>query len=929
MKKNYFVSLTILVSSILMAGNPNNPKGFVSPKDVFGTRNFIENKGQYDKALSGNYTIEAVLDNGAEKIYFTNKGLVYELIKKFPLTEGQREAMEKGKHPNIKAPKIYYVNMNWLNANSNITIEKSEKQSHYFTHGEAKYNSYAYKKLTYKNVYSNIDIEYTIPENKDHEIKYNVIMRPGANINDIKIAYSGDVDKIKRTAEGNILIKTPLDDIIEHAPTTFYENKEIVESMFTLKDNVISFNLPKGYNQNKIVVIDPFVSSVTTLSSNNLAFDVDYDYSGNVYVYGGQGTYKIAKYNSIGILQWTFSGLIVTPAWSSTPIADYASNFGINKVNGKTYTGQGYNYGGTQIIRLDALGNYDNFITMQNYIFEEVWDMGFQCATNELFILGGGTTSNISAATINPTTAAVSLTSFQPSNFNAGQDVASNAIDDAGNIFVIYGSGDPALYNNICAVNSTFNGNIWTQPSNFISFNEITNKTSYQGYTGLGSNGFNCLAVNNNYLFYYDGSNLGAYNKLTGALTASTTVPALVLMQQGGIAVDDCNNLYIGGNGSILSYNFNGTTFTALSSISIGASGLNQYVYDIKLDRYSNLLYVSGSGFVGTYSAANSNSCPLSPSACYAANQSYVICSGTSKTLTTLNYAALSSPVYSLNPGGQTNTTGIFIVSPNATTTYTSYVIGTNNLSVSQTISTVYTITVIPSPNTSITALSNPICFLNPVSLTASGANSYSWSINANVPTISDFPSVTTTYSVVGTNTNGCSNVALITITVNPLPNVSVISSSNPMCQGDVINITANGAITYTWNIGATGSIITVSPAIIAVYKVTGTDANGCYNNASITQSVSVCTNIGSEILIPILDVTVYPNPNKGEFIISSLHEASFLILNTLGQVIKSVSLNSGNNFSESINNVANGVYFLVDKNNMAQSVKQKIIVMQ
>lgn len=89
MKKNYFVALTLLVCQIIVAGNPNNPNGFVSPKDVFGTRNFTENKGQYDKALNGNYAIEAVLDNGSEKIYFTNKGLVYELTKRFPVNEEQ------------------------------------------------------------------------------------------------------------------------------------------------------------------------------------------------------------------------------------------------------------------------------------------------------------------------------------------------------------------------------------------------------------------------------------------------------------------------------------------------------------------------------------------------------------------------------------------------------------------------------------------------------------------------------------------------------------------------------------------------------------------------------------------------------------------------------------------------------------------------
>jgi hypothetical protein len=805
MKKNLYTLLILFGIQVLTASNPNNPIGFVSPKDVFGTRNFIENKGQYDKALNGNYTIEAVLDNGAEKIYFTTEGLVYELVKKFPLTEKQREAMEKDKHSTIKPPKIYHVNMSWLNAQPNIRVEKSEKQSHYFTYGEAKYNSYAYKKLTYKNVYPHIDIEYSIPENKDYGIKYNVIVNPGANVADIKIAYTGDVDKIKQTQEGNILIKTPLDDITEYAPNTFYENKQRVESAFILKDNFISFNFPNGYNQNKTVIIDPFVSSVTTLISNNLAFDVDYDYSGNTYVYGADANTnnKVAKYSSSGVLLWTFFGTIASISWQSSPNG-YDGNFVVNKAISKIYIGQGFNGGlggGCQLVRLDATGNYDNFMTLQSPNFEEIWDMGFSCINNEVFGLGGGTTYSISAVTINPTTAAIGITNFQPSISNAFQDVASHAIDDAGNIFVIYGSGaffpnGNPLNDNICAVNSTFNGNLWTQPSTFVAYNEVVNKSAYFNYTGQGSNGFNGLAVNNDHLFYYDGSNLAAYGKITGSLIASTTVPALILMQQGGIAVDDCNNLYIGGNGSILSYNFNGNSFSALSSIPINASGLNQYVYDIKLDKFSNLLYVSGNGFVGTYAATNSNSCPVSSSACYAANQNYSICSGASVTLVPVNFAALSNPIYSLNPGGLTSTIGSFVVNPSVTTTYTTYVIGTNTLSTTQTISTVSNINVNPLPNIIATSNLSTICYGQSSTITASGAISYTWNTNATTSVVVVSPLVTTIYTVNGLGVNGCVNTATSNIIVNNIPTITVNNGS--VCVGQSFTLNPSGANTYT-----------------------------------------------------------------------------------------------------------------------------------
>lgn len=727
---NKYITSFIFAFSIYLfhAGNTNKPKPFVSGKDVFGTRNFIENKGQYDKALSGDYKIEAVLDNGQEKIYFTTKGLVYELIKRFRITKEQREAIEKDKHYKLKEPKIYHVNMNWLNTNPNISVEKSEQQNHYFTYGEAKYNSYAYKKLTYKNVYQNIDIEYTIPEDKEYGIKYNVIVHPGANVNDIKIAYSGDVEKIRQTEDGNILIKTPLDDITEHAPTTFYENKQQVKSMFSLTDGIIGFNLPKGYEQNKTLIIDPFVSAVTTLSASNLAYDVDYDYSGNVYVYGGDETLYNAKYNSAGTLQWTFTGILIIPSWSG---GFDAGNFVVNKSTSKTYIAQGFNYNGTQIIRLDALGNYDNFITNANPSYTEIWDMGFYCVNNDVFGLGGSPTSNLSGMLIDQSTATTTLSTFQPTITSYQHDVVSHAIDDIGNLFVIYASnplssysGGGILDNKICSVNTGFNGNNWTQPSNYSSLSESYNKLNYIGIQTSG-NSFNCLAVNANYLFYYDGFNLAAYNKTTGSLTASTTIPALALMQQGGIAVDDCNNLYLGGNGSVLSYNFNGTNFTALTSIPLSSASANPYVFDIKLDKRNNLLFVSGNSFVGAYIAINSTTLGSITPFTYSVLPS--ACSTVSFTAPNYSLACLSASAVSLSwlfgdsASGLANTSTLanpihFYSSPG---TYTvkllfNYYCGTDTI--------IQTIVV----NRFSIASSFPNCILN-ATITPCAANSYSY----------------------------------------------------------------------------------------------------------------------------------------------------------------------------------------------------------
>ncbi len=784
MKKNLFIYLLIFGSHFLKSGNGNSLPKILNDKDVFGTRVFIENKGQYDKQIPSPDKVHFVLDNGLEKIYFTDKGLVYQLTKVVPLTERQLEDIEKGRGDRIKPSEVYYVNMNWLNANSDVNIESEEKQNHYFTYGPAEYNSYGYKKITYKNVYNKIDIEYTIPNDKDHGIKYNVIVHPGADPAQIKFAYTGDAAKMRSDKEGNILIKTPLWDITEHFPQSFYEDKETVTSAFSLNENVIGFSFPNNFSHDKTLVIDPWVTTISSLSSSNYAYDVDYDFSGNLYIYGGYSPFKVARYNSAGVLQWTFAGIVTIPAWTSAPITSQASNFAVNKFTSKTYIGQGYAGSGNLVIRLDALGNYDNFMNTANGQFQEVWDMGFHCTTGEVFVLGGGVSSNISAVTINPTTAVINLTTFQPTNTGIAQDVVSHAVDDAGNIFVNYAGG--SLTNSMCLVNATFNGNVWTQPSTFVVFTEQGNKSQYQGSPALSSNGFNCLAVNANFLFYFDGFNLAAYNKTTGAQVASTTISSLTLKRQGGIAVDDCNNLYLGGNGSILIYNFNGTTFTASTPIALNVTTTNQYVYDIKLDKQNKILYVSGSGFAGTYSPVNTLACPTASSACFfSMPQDYIICAGQSVTLTASNNTSLTGATFSIQPGSVTNTSGIFTITPLSTTVYTLFITGTNQANVVVTNSAVSTVSVFAQPVVAPT-FTQSTC--------TSSLNAFNLNLTFNPPTpvpgytISWFPlpnGITTnaqtsatggiapgTYSANVITSWGCSASTLFTINPIPLPPV-------------------------------------------------------------------------------------------------------------------------------------------------------------
>jgi PKD repeat protein len=212
-----------------------------------------------------------------------------------------------------------------------------------------------------------------------------------------------------------------------------------------------------------------------------------------------------------------------------------------------------------------------------------------------------------------------------------------------------------------------------------------------------------------------------------------------------------------------------------------------------------------------------------------AANNS--ICDGSSTTLT-----ASGTATYTWMPG---NLTGSSVsVNPAATTTYT--VTGVNGPGCQNTATV--TVVVNALPNVAATASSASICVGSTVTLTASGASTYVWQpSNATGSSVVEQPSATITYTVIGTDANGCDNSGTVTVNVNNGPVVTA-SGNTTICPGEQATLTASGAVSYVWQPGGqTTTTITDTPATTTTYTVTGTDGNGCTSTTTIT--VTVGTN--------------------------------------------------------------------------------------
>ena len=800
-------------------------------------RVFIENKGQFslpgEKAKEFPEVLYAI-DDGSTMIYFTSKGVVYSFLSR----QKEKVILDKANissEEELKKEKAKYklqlkkdvIGMKWENASDKVKVVASEEVEAYHNYTVKKGGSEnnfssarSFKKLTYKDIYPGIDLEFVFHPEKG--IKYSFILSPGASPRLIRMVYSGDT-ALMLNSEGNLQIPTLFGDITDHAPVTFYGKNmsAVIPSRFKVNGNTVSFELG-SYDNTQKVVIDPWTIT-PAFSNSNKIWECDKDGSGNVYLYGGDTPMRLRKYNSAGVLQWTYNTAWDTASyWVGTLITDQSGN---------SYITSGSN---GEIRKINTTGTsvwFNNPNGMFGPIFE-YWNLTFNCDQTQLVVGGMRAQSPLSTNSYRGAVMNINLTngavlSNTPVGWMAGltiKEVRSICSSPNGSYYFL-----------------TLDSVGCLTPALALSYKATSGYNFSYGIPNYGvtNQGISAIRATSNFIYTQNGTTLHKRNISNGAIVATAAIPGGLSSTvfgtsspgNSGLDIDDCGNIYIGSGNQVVKYDSN---LNLISSVATTSA-----VYDVVVVPGGEVV-ACGNGFA---SSINMSACapvqlvcsittPLSTTT----SATNILCNAQCTGSATVTASGGTGPyTYSWAPSGGTSATATGLCAGSFTCTITDNVGATTTATVSITQPSALTAT---SSSTNLSC--NSQCN-GTASVTASGGTgpySYSWAPSGgSSATASGLCAGNYTCTI--TDANGCTQTRTFTITQPSALTATSASTGltcNNQCNGTA-SVTASGgtgAYTYSW--GPSGGTNATATALCAGgYTCTITDANGCTQTRTFT----------------------------------------------------------------------------------------------
>lgn len=307
--------------------------------------------------------------------------------------------------------------------------------------------------------------------------------------------------------------------------------------------------------------------------------------------------------------------------------------------------------------------------------------------------------------------------------------------------------------------------------------------------------------------------------------TVSSTMTKTISVNSNPIVQSTISNTNTCIMSSISFTNTGALTYTLLPSNSFG-SVITDVAATVGVNTYT-LLGTDVNGCIGsTLLTTLTNSLPIISSSA----SNYSPCLGQSITL-----FHSGANTYTVLPINNTGTTITDIPGSVGVNTYT--IIGEDNIGCTG--QAIVLIDVLNLPNVVVSPSTATVCQGEGVSITLSGANSYTDAIGlVPAPVFTLYTGGSSVYTVSGQDNNGCVNTASASITVLNTPTVSISSSTTSICYAYTQTITANGADSYLWFNGVTTNTSVIQPLTNTTYSVIGINGGICKDTAYLSITV-------------------------------------------------------------------------------------------
>ena len=368
---------------------------------------FIENKGQIvDQHYKSNPEVLYLLNNPGLNVQLRKTGFSYDVYSiEYKLNPNHLILNDPNPFSRVHQSdslipvyNFHRIDITLAGANPHCQIIPSDPLPDYFNYftaaapAEGIKNVRQYSKITYQNIYPDIDLEFFT--NLEHGYKYNFVIHPGADINDIRLRIEGE-DHISLIND-TLKFGTRFGDVDELIPESYYLiNSSRVDLQVRFKqieNEIFGFSLNEKIPENALLVIDPtsirlwgtyyggsgweggngcsvdktenvFLSG-TTNSPNNIA-------SGGAYQGSLAGSYDgfLAKFNAAGQRQWGtyFGGPAMDEGVSC--VIDISDNI---YVSGDTQSTSGIASAGAHQTVYGG-GSYDCYIEKFNQAGNRIW----------------------------------------------------------------------------------------------------------------------------------------------------------------------------------------------------------------------------------------------------------------------------------------------------------------------------------------------------------------------------------------------------------------------------------------------------------------------------------------------------------------------------------------------------------------------------